>query len=397
MEKNGRTQVVVLVHGVRDYALWQHSVRTTLEEAGFAVESTNYGRVNLLEFLVPIAFFRRRAIETVWRQIRIVRQNNPDADVSVVAHSFGTYVIAHLIKENFDIKFDRILLCGSVVPYDFPFEQFQDRFRSPIINEVGARDVWPAMAENITFGYGSAGTYGFRRPLVRDRWHNGAGHNFFLKQSFCREFWVPFLKVGHLAPASELPEQPPAWLRLVSALNLRWLLLPAFLLLLAGPLVAAGAYLWRWQQERTTAKVIQPEIPATESYCSDVREVMATAPMRFEGVLGPPNGNNRIAAVPLSGWEDCIVYMETQFSDARRYNCTLSGFSDAEVATRSAEEIAKQISTQCLGPGFTYNKVPYPDGDPRFRVVGRGTKATVILRPRKDRLSPKWDISLDVE
>lgn len=125
---NYRSQVVILIHGIRDFALWQNSVRNTLEEAGMAVEAINYGRFNLLEFLSPFAFFRKRAIEKVWRQIRIVRQNNPQADISVIAHSFGTYVVAQLMKENFDIKFHRILFCGSVVPYDFPFEQIQDRF-----------------------------------------------------------------------------------------------------------------------------------------------------------------------------------------------------------------------------------------------------------------------------
>jgi hypothetical protein len=62
------------------------------------------------------------------------------------------------------------------------------------MNEVGTRDIWPAIAESITSGYGSAGTYGFLRPLVRDRWHNGAHHGYFLNPSFCKKFWVPFLK-----------------------------------------------------------------------------------------------------------------------------------------------------------------------------------------------------------
>src|SRR5687767_6785504 len=73
----GEKPVVILVHGIRDFALWQDTVRASLERAGFRVELTNYGRLNLVEFLLPIWFFRRRAIETVWRQIRIIKQNNP--------------------------------------------------------------------------------------------------------------------------------------------------------------------------------------------------------------------------------------------------------------------------------------------------------------------------------
>lgn len=92
------------------------------------------------------------------------------------------------------MKFHRIIFCGSVIPYNFRFEQIQDQFSAPIINEVGTRDIWPAMAESITRGYGSAGTYNFRRPLVRDRWHNGAGHGYFLSSEFCSKYWIPFLR-----------------------------------------------------------------------------------------------------------------------------------------------------------------------------------------------------------
>lgn len=396
-----RSQVVILIHGIRDFALWQNSVRNALEEAGMAVEAINYGRFNLLEFLSPIAFFRKRAIEKVWRQIRIVRQNNPQADISVIAHSFGTYVVAQLMKENFDIKFHRILFCGSVVPYDFPFEQIQDRFHPPIINEVGARDIWPAIAESITSGYGSAGTYGFRRPLVRDRWHRGAQHNFFLEQSFCRQFWVPLLREGRLIPGAELPEAPRMWLQLLSILKIRWFLLAMILALVVGSLFAGTKYFARGldqpSPDHRVAQVIEPELPSLQSYCSDLKEVIAAVPRQFDALLGQRLGNNRVATFPLSGWEDCIVFMESQFTNSRRYRCTLSGFSNAGVTIRSGEEIAKGITTQCMGHDFSYNRVPYPDGTPRFRVVGRGTTASVVITPSKDPLSMNWNISLDVE
>jgi len=198
--------VVILVHGIRDFALWQTTIRSALEEESFKAEATNYGRFNLLQFLVPFSYFRKKAIATVWNQIRIVKQNNEGALLSVVAHSFGTFVIAHLIQENFDIKFHRVIFCGSVVRYGFPFEQFQNRFAQPIVNEVGTRDIWPAMAESITFGYGSAGTYGFRRPLVRDRWHNEAHHGYFLDPLFCKKYWIPFLKNGEVVAGAAAPE-----------------------------------------------------------------------------------------------------------------------------------------------------------------------------------------------
>jgi hypothetical protein len=53
--------VVILVHGIRDYALWQDAIRTELESEGFKVELSNYERLNLVEFLEPTTILRRRA------------------------------------------------------------------------------------------------------------------------------------------------------------------------------------------------------------------------------------------------------------------------------------------------------------------------------------------------
>jgi hypothetical protein len=203
-----------------------------LEGAGFKVEPTNYGRFNLLKFLLPFWFFRRQAIEDVWKQIRVVVSNNPNAEISVIAHSFGTFVVSHMMTEGFELKFHRVIFCGSVVPYDFRFEQIQERFVPPIMNEIGTRDIWPAIAESITTGYGSAGTYGFRRPLVRDRWHIGARHGYFLKAAFCERYWIPFLRDGEIVRDSERAEAPPIWLQLISIVKIKYLFLALVLLAL---------------------------------------------------------------------------------------------------------------------------------------------------------------------
>jgi pimeloyl-ACP methyl ester carboxylesterase len=216
-----RRQVVILVHGIRDFALWQPTLTHALEQHGFHVESINFGRMNLFAFLFPVPYFRGRALAEVAMQIRIIRQSNKDATLSVIAHSFGTFVISSLLKQ-FDTTFSKIIFCGSVVRYGFPFEDCQNRFEPPILNEVGARDVWPALAESVTTGYGSAGTYGFRRPLVRDRWHNGAGHSHFLDPDFCERFWVPFLKNGTIVESTDRPDKPSVWVQVISIIKVKY-------------------------------------------------------------------------------------------------------------------------------------------------------------------------------
>ena len=225
--------VVILVHGIRDVARWELEIRATLENNGFGVEPTNYGRIDLVEFLLPVSYFRRRAISTIWTQIQHAQMLHPGADFSVIAHSFGTYVIAQLLKTKFNIKFRRVIFCGSVVRYNFPFEQFGARYGDQILNEVGTADPWPAVAESITFGYGSAGTYGFRRPGTRDRFHNDAGHGYFLSSDFCQKFWVPYLKSNKIEAGDEKAKYPPLWVLLISIIKVKYLLLLIAALFLA--------------------------------------------------------------------------------------------------------------------------------------------------------------------
>jgi pimeloyl-ACP methyl ester carboxylesterase len=217
--------VVVVIHGIRDFALWQTNVRQALEAGGLKIELTNFMRLDLVRFLVPLPLFREAAIQKIWKQIEDIRLIYPNARISLIAHSFGTYILAEILRREFTFKAHRVIFCGSVVRYDFPFEQVKERFESPILNEVGTRDVWPAIAESVTWGYGSAGTYGFRRPRVRDRWHNGKNHSAFLNAEFCRKFWLPFLSDGTVVEGSAQPEPTRWWLQLLYVFRIKYVAL----------------------------------------------------------------------------------------------------------------------------------------------------------------------------
>lgn len=230
--------LVILIHGIRDIARWQSAITNTLRGSGFKVEGTNYGRMNLIEFLMPLSYFRNKAKLTVWTQIQHAIFLHPRATrVSLIAHSFGTYVIANILKEQFAYKFHRVIFCGSVVRYNFPIEQFIERYTSPILNDVGTADSWPAVAEATTTGYGSVGTYGFHRPGVEDRFHNDAPHGYFLNQKFCNDFWVPFLRDGSIKQGDIPAKMPGISIRLLSIFKVKYpifgstLLLCAYLLL----------------------------------------------------------------------------------------------------------------------------------------------------------------------
>ncbi len=197
------THVVVLVHGIRTRALWQGQISSLLEAAGFEVARTNYGLFDLIRFLLPIPYFRNLAMAKVWRQIEdVVFQYTfvrpGPFKISVIAHSFGSYIVLNLFRSKFNFVAENIILCGSIVNYNFPFEGFAQRFRN-ILNEVSTNDFWPVLASRVTIGYGSTGTYGFNRFRVVDSVNNGRGHSGLLSDpDIVRERWIPFLQNGEV-------------------------------------------------------------------------------------------------------------------------------------------------------------------------------------------------------
>jgi len=272
MATGKKRHLVILVHGIRDIARWQSEVSHALEQAGLLVAHTNYGRMNLLEFLAPIDFFRQRAADRIWTDIQYARQLHPDADVSIIAHRFGTYVVTRILKQQFTLGLKRLILCGSVVKYDFPFEQIQNRFTPPLINEVGTRDPWPAVAEALTFGYGSAGTFGFNRPGARDRFHNGQSHGYFLTQEFTRKYWVPLLANDQVVDADIEAAAPPLWIKLLSIFKLRYVLaaiviLVAAFYLLRAVYASSGVMLSVPHTDFGPWSAVPPTIAAAEEPC----------------------------------------------------------------------------------------------------------------------------------
>jgi hypothetical protein len=217
------TSVVILVHGIRTYAPWIAMLRAEFETVGIVVEATNYGRLDALRFLWGS---RRTPIDAVWDSVKDVRKLYPNAKISFLAHSFGTYIVARLLQREFDFKAHQIVFCGSVVQYGFPFNQISERFTPPLVNEASSGDPWPVIAESATWGYGSAGTYGFRVPRIRDRWHKGFGHSQYLTEEFCKKFLVPFFQEGKIVEGDLVSEAPPFLIRLFSLLSIKYVLAP---------------------------------------------------------------------------------------------------------------------------------------------------------------------------
>jgi hypothetical protein len=214
---------------------------TLAKERELKVISIKYGYFDALRFWCPVGT-RRAPVREVLRLIRDAMARYPGAEVSVLAHSFGTYAVGRILRDEPDIRLRRLVLCGSVLPRRFRWDHVGSRVREEVINDCGSRDIWPVLAQATSWGYGATGTFGFGAPGVRDRAHDITHSDYFTRE-FVERYWLPWFRSGTFVPSPWTAAQPPApwWRSFLTVVPLRWLLVA---LLLLG-LTVLGRWCWR--------------------------------------------------------------------------------------------------------------------------------------------------------
>lgn len=197
--------VFILLHGIRTAGAWEDRLAQVLQvERQLTTIPIKYGVFNILNFLIPP--LRKRACALVERHLSNIHDLYPHAKVVVVAHSFGTYIVARLLAERRCVV-DRLILCGSVIRPNFDWKTaLPFANRSIIINDVGTKDVWPIIAHATSFGCGASGFLGFGNPCVTDRFHP-LRHSGFFGEHHIEEYWLPFFLEGRVVPCGYTRER----------------------------------------------------------------------------------------------------------------------------------------------------------------------------------------------
>lgn len=195
-DRNTFTHCVILLHGIQDTAGWYESVGHGLQDIDLVrVVSPGYGFFHVLLFWLP--FVRNLPYSNVREQIREVSSTH--RVTSIIAHSFGSYLTARIIRKNPDLRFYRVILCGGVVSERFPWHKLPNMPKA-VVNDCGNFDRYPLIAKLACFGYGVSGRFGFKNIKVTDRYHD-VDHGGFLNEEFAQRYWAPFIRNGEIVPS----------------------------------------------------------------------------------------------------------------------------------------------------------------------------------------------------
>ena len=194
------SKVICPLHGIRTLAVWQRRLSDLAGTHGWLcrLDRWSYGRFSLLAFLIPWS----RTAKLGWlqqqydaeindRRIDIVQGQAP----SFVAHSFGTYILGYtLLKDDF-IRVNKVILCGSILPRDFPWDKLIERGQVQAVrNEYGVRDPWVKRVGCFVRDTGPSGALGF--TCKHDRLEQAEfeyDHGDYFGIGHMEDRWIPFL------------------------------------------------------------------------------------------------------------------------------------------------------------------------------------------------------------
>lgn len=184
-------KIVITLHGIRTRGVWQKDLVPLLARAGFIPYLFDYDYFSASSLIS--ASRRENKVRWFVEQYELVRAATGVDRPSVIAHSFGTYIVAAALEHNPEIKFDKIIFCGSIVREDFDWPTVIGRRQVNYVeNDFGRLDVWPRWAKMLIEGTGNAGTLGFNRTdamLVQREFPKYKHSDYFSRTHFER-FWI---------------------------------------------------------------------------------------------------------------------------------------------------------------------------------------------------------------
>ena len=179
-DANKVTDVVFVIHGIRDEGYWTRKIASRVQRAGkqhdskrvIAAETSSYGYFPMLSFLRPGA--REDKVEWLMDRYTEARAMYPKANFHFVGHSHGTYLLAKSLQDYPAVRFDQVVFAGSVVQREYEWHKFIPSRVKFVLNFVATADWVVAFFPNAlqTIGIqdlGSAGHDGFEAANTQPR------------------------------------------------------------------------------------------------------------------------------------------------------------------------------------------------------------------------------------
>jgi len=155
-----KKRLVISLHGIRTRGEWQKKFCPYISELGWKYYPLDYGYFFAAQLLNPFS----HGSKVLWfrNEINRICEENGGVTPSIVVHSFGSLILGKAIQKYPDLKFDKIVLTGSIMSRCFPWKSAYEKEQfTHVLNIIGKKDIWSKIAHYVVDGGGKSGAAGF--------------------------------------------------------------------------------------------------------------------------------------------------------------------------------------------------------------------------------------------
>lgn len=213
---NEKAGILVSIHGLSSRAEWNMDIAPISSSQGWIFAPYIY-QTNKPDLL--FSKDKRAKVVDDFREWVYNIQTRHNSNVSIIAHSFGTYIIAAYLT-GFDeeecppVCFNSIILTGSILHSDFDWEKYRGLSVGSVYNMIAPNDEYvkymPETELKKYIGmsplFGKAGVDGFtsKTPMLTQSRNAIFSHTNTIKRDIIETKWMPFLNANRNAMQIEM-------------------------------------------------------------------------------------------------------------------------------------------------------------------------------------------------
>lgn len=214
VNRNPSNKALVTIHGIMSTADWNAEIALIASSNGWIIAPFHYGYVEPTVFLDAA---KRRSIIDRFRDHIFYIKDRYGSNISVIAHSYGTYVACKYLF-GFDrppVHLDTLILTGSIINEKLDIDSFLGRAYQ-VINEVAPNDSVVKYARPASLWdslVGRSGEVGFKNnsALLMQNECDIFDHSNVIRRDVISQRWMPALEanVGLGSQEAYLAGPPP--------------------------------------------------------------------------------------------------------------------------------------------------------------------------------------------
>ncbi len=203
---------VLTLHGINTRGSWQEEFSWRLAKLyGYSVPVAiyKYGNIKLSPFIPTLQqFYLKKLIKKIKNLYSETEAEEYGTRPDVIAHSFGSWLIAEALKQEKDLHIGRLILVGSIVRPDFNWSELIDSKQVEAVMCHYSKKDYPArFAHYFIPKSGPSGYLGFNdQTQVIHKQETQFGHSDYFDcqrlGSIMENIWKPFLT----CPSNNLSE-----------------------------------------------------------------------------------------------------------------------------------------------------------------------------------------------